>query len=206
MASENIVNYLRETKKRGYSFDNVKLALLKKGWPAQDIDKAWNYILKEENFFGKRFFSLAVLGLLAGNLSIIVVYLLLLLYVIESLYLGYFLLSVIAILAGWFTYMNLKKMSDNIDLITMIAVSIYFFSMLLLTMVLIVLMNIDSGATFISKATIFLSVILYFGFFHALLIKEFFKERLHLDFFVTFSALIVLLVFLIGYIMDKLLF
>jgi len=215
MPHERLVNYLKKIKKGNYSYDRAKLALLKKGWLARDIDDAWEIIKKEENFFGRQFFSLAVIGLVLANLSIVVLYLLLAAYLIHNLYFSYVVLSILAIISGWITQPSLQKMIEDIDMRTMIEVSISFISMTLLSVILMIMMKTNAGelaasalsSSFsVSIATIFFSVMLYFGFFHALLIKEFIEKEYEWNFFIVFSFFIIALVFLISYLANKILF
>lgn len=215
MAHERLVKYLRETKKRGYSYDKIKLALLKKGWPERHVEEAWKVVIKESEFFGRRFFSLTIISLLAFNLAVVLFYSLFTLNMITSLYFNYVAVSIAAILGGWLTYETTKKMIEDVDLRTMVFVSVSFLPMVLIGILLVVMMNANAGAEGyfqfrsaleVRWATVFFSVLLYFLFFHSLLIREFYREKYHANFFVVFSSFIFLLVLLISYIAQRILF
>jgi uncharacterized membrane protein YukC len=44
MVNENLINYIKESKKSGFSNDVIEIALLEAGWKKEDIDEGFKLI------------------------------------------------------------------------------------------------------------------------------------------------------------------
>jgi DNA-binding transcriptional regulator YhcF (GntR family) len=50
MANKELVNFIKEARKKGFDDYQIKEPLLKHGWPIEEIDKAFASLKPQENF------------------------------------------------------------------------------------------------------------------------------------------------------------